>query len=249
MQKWTFFIATKSVASWLHSAWTTACAFRGTLKSFPYIWGYWIRSIHKYKCLFYQTNAYQTSVIGRCAHNKEVWLVHVVLWTLSSTAEIKNIFTAAIDVSLCKPLPAAVKTSREILQWRLDFIESLIIQHFKWLHEPGNEENYKKELHVLPKQRGPDESLLNHLAGSQQLETLKSWKKQNFLSLYTDTYQYSIVHPRMFWLWSVITLFIPLGTHYKYKYMVKYENDATHVTATYQCINAGKNKYITAISF
>lgn len=109
LPKWTFFIATTSVASWLHSAWTTACAFRGTLKSFPYIWGYWMRNIHKYKCLFYQTNAYQTSVIVRCAHNKEGWLVHFILWTLSSTAEIKNIFTAAIHVSLCKPLPAAVK--------------------------------------------------------------------------------------------------------------------------------------------
>lgn len=108
--KWTFFIATTSAASWLRGAWTTACAFRGTSKSFPYIWGYWTRSIHKYKCLFYQTNAYQTRVIVWCAHNKEGCLVHFILWTLSSTAEIKNIFTAAIHVSLCKPLPAAVKS-------------------------------------------------------------------------------------------------------------------------------------------
>lgn len=84
-----FFIGVISAASWLHSTWTATWAFRRTLKSFPYIWGYRMRNIHKYKCLFYQTNAYQTTVIGRCAHNKEGWLVHFILWALSSTAEIK----------------------------------------------------------------------------------------------------------------------------------------------------------------
>ncbi len=84
-------------------------ALTSTLKSFPYIWGERTRGIHKYKCLFYQTNAYQTGIIVCCAHNKEHRLVHFILWTLSSTAEIKNIFAAAILVSLCKPLPAAVK--------------------------------------------------------------------------------------------------------------------------------------------
>lgn len=49
-----------------------------------------MESIHKYKCLFYQTNAYQTSVIVQGAHNKDGWLVHFVLWALSSTVEIKN---------------------------------------------------------------------------------------------------------------------------------------------------------------
>lgn len=135
LPKWEFFIATTSVAPWRRRAWTTARAFRGTLKSFPYIWGYWTRSVHKYKCLFYQTNAYQTSVIVRCAHNKEGWLAHFMLWTLSSTAEIKNIFTAAIRVPVWKPLPAAVKISWEIHLWRLDFMESLILEHLKWLHE------------------------------------------------------------------------------------------------------------------
>lgn len=144
LPKGTFFIAATSVAPRLHSTWTTSCAFRATLKSFPYIWGCWMRNIHTYKCLFYQTNAYQTGIIFCSAHNKEGWLVHFILWALSSTAEIKNIFTAAIHVSLCKPLPGAVKISWEILLWRLDFMVSLIIELFKWLHEPGNEENYWK---------------------------------------------------------------------------------------------------------
>lgn len=140
LPKWTFFIAATSGASWRHGAWTTARGLGGTLKSFPYTWGFRTRSIHKYKCLFYQTNAYQTGVIVCRAHNKGGWLVHFILWTLSSTAEIKNIFTAAVHVSLCKPLPAAVKISWEILLWRLDFMVRLVIQHFKRLHEPGNEE-------------------------------------------------------------------------------------------------------------
>lgn len=74
-----------------------------------------MRSIHKYKCVFYQTNAYQTNVMVCCAHNKEGWLVHFILWTLSSAVEIKNIFTAAIYVSLYKPFPTAVKISWENL--------------------------------------------------------------------------------------------------------------------------------------
>ena len=184
LAKWTFFIAATSEggggASRRHGAWTTARAFGGTLKSFPYTWGFRTRGIHKYKCLFYQTNAYQTGVIVRRAHNKEGWLVHFVLWTLSSTAEIKNIFTAAVHVSLCKPLPAAVKISWEILLWRLDFMASFVIQHFKRLHEPGNEQNYWKLFSVWSDQKGPDESLLNHLASSQQLETLKRWKSRGF---------------------------------------------------------------------
>lgn len=89
-------------------------SLRRTLKSFPYIRGHWMRNIHKYKCVFYQTNAYQTNVMVCCAHNKEGWLVHFILWALSSTAEIKNIFTAAIHVSLYKPLRTAVKSPGRI---------------------------------------------------------------------------------------------------------------------------------------
>lgn len=70
-----------------------------------------MRSIHKYKCLFYQTNAYQTTVIVCCAHNKGADLFIFILWALSSTVEIKNIFSAAIHVSLYQPLPTAVKIS------------------------------------------------------------------------------------------------------------------------------------------
>lgn len=137
LPKWEFFIASTSVALWLHRTWTMTCAFRGTLKSFPYIWGYWRRNIHKYKCLFYQTNAYQTSVIVCSSHNKESWLAHFILWTLSPTAEIKNIFTAAIHVAVCKPLPAAVKISWQNTSVKVGFYEE---PHFKWLHELVNEE-------------------------------------------------------------------------------------------------------------
>lgn len=85
-----------------------------------------MRRIHKYKCLFYQTNAYQTTVIACSAHNKGADLFIFILWALSSTVEIKNIFSVAIHVSLYKPLPAAVKISWEILSlWRLDFMEGL----------------------------------------------------------------------------------------------------------------------------
>lgn len=91
------------------------------------------RSVHKYKCLFYQTNAYQTSVIVRCARNKEVWLAHFVLWTLSSRAEMKNIFTAALRVPVCKPLPAAASHASV----KVAFHRELIIEHFQAITRVG----------------------------------------------------------------------------------------------------------------
>lgn len=66
-----------------------------------------MRSIHKYKCLFYQTNAYQSGAIVCRAHNKEGGLSHFILWTLSPAANIKIISTAARLVR--NPLAAAVK--------------------------------------------------------------------------------------------------------------------------------------------
>lgn len=187
--KWTFFIATTPVAQ------TTVCAFWGTFKSFLYIWGYRMRSIHKYKSVFYHTNAYQTNVMVCCAHNKEGWLVHFILWALTSAVEIKNIFTAAIHVSLYKQLPTAVKISWENLcegwvLWRA----SIVLR----LHEPGNVENYWKYLCLLPKQRGPNESLRCYLASSHRLKRLKSWKKKKklkrgFICLYTDTHRWSYI--------------------------------------------------------
>lgn len=110
LPKWEFFIASTSVASWLHRTWTMTSALRGTLKSFPYIWGYWMRNIHKYKCLFYQTNAYQTSVIVCSSHNKESWLAHFFLWTLSSTAEIKKYLHSSYPCASLQTTPSCSKT-------------------------------------------------------------------------------------------------------------------------------------------
>lgn len=109
LPKGTFFIAATSVAPWLHCTRTTFCAFRATLKSFPYIWGCWMRNIHTYKCLFYQTNAYQTGIIVCSAHNKEGWFVHFILWALSSTAEIKKYFHSSYPWVSLQTTPSGSK--------------------------------------------------------------------------------------------------------------------------------------------
>lgn len=137
------------------------------------------RSVHKYKCLFYQTNAYQTSVIVRCAHNKEVWLAHFVLWTLSSRAEMKNIFTAALRVPVCKPLPAAASHASVKVAFHREPHYWAFSGDYK---SRSMRKSYGKWLSGFSKQQGPHESLLDHLASGQWLETLKSLKAECHLS-------------------------------------------------------------------